>query len=207
MQNEPNFVRGTTNATLSTACHSDRRHACSVPKRRNLLQHSHYLPNPLLHPACHTIVTCIMQNKPNFPAAEIALNLCPEKHYGKTSFLRPRQNKPNQTQFRPTDTQSGPERSRRDDIRDTPALRACEKIQSVLDSGLGVLDKLQDGGIREVMSTEDTIQPSLRNANEARLFAVEASESQEAEPVGRPRLRRAPLEIPPHGHHPPPEDF
>lgn len=66
-----------------------------------------------------------------------------------------------------------------------------KKFQSVLDSGLGVLDKLQDGGIREVMSTEDTIQPSSRNANEARLFAIEASELQEAEPSGRPRLRRA----------------
>jgi len=83
-----------------------------------------------------------------------------------------------------------------------------KKFQSVLASGLGVLDKLQDGGIREVMNTEDTIQPSSRNANEARLFAIgEASEPQEAEPSGRPRLRRAPLEIPPHGHHPPPENF
>ena len=62
-----------------------------------------------------------------------------------------------------------------------------KKFQSVLDSGLGLLDKLQDGGIREVMSMEDTIQPSSRNANEARLFAIEASASQEAEPSGRPR--------------------
>jgi len=66
-----------------------------------------------------------------------------------------------------------------------------KKFQSILDSELGVLDELQDGGIREVMSTEETIQPSSGNANEARLFAIEASESQEAEPVGRPRLRRA----------------
>ena len=66
-----------------------------------------------------------------------------------------------------------------------------KEFQSVLASGLGVLDKLQDGGIREVMSTEDTIQPSSRNGNEARLFAIEASASQEAEPSGRPRLRRA----------------
>lgn len=66
-----------------------------------------------------------------------------------------------------------------------------KKFQSVLDSELDVLDKLQDGAIREVMSTEDTIQPSSRNANEARLFAIEASESQDAEPSGRPRLRRA----------------
>ena len=82
-----------------------------------------------------------------------------------------------------------------------------KKFQSVLDSGLGGPDELQDGGIRKVMSTEDTIQPSSQNANEARLFAIEASEPQEAEPAGRPRLRRAPLEIPPHGHHPPPENF
>jgi len=66
-----------------------------------------------------------------------------------------------------------------------------KKFQSILDSELGVLDKLQDGGIREFMSMEETIQPSSGNANEARLFAIEASESQEAEPVGRPRLRRA----------------
>ena len=66
-----------------------------------------------------------------------------------------------------------------------------KKFQSILDSELGVLDELQDGGIREVMSTEETIQPSSGNANEARLFAIEASESQEAEPVGRPRLQRA----------------
>jgi hypothetical protein len=99
LQNKPNFVRDTTNATLSTACHSDRRHACSVPKRRNLLQHSRYLPNSLLRPACHAIVTCIMQNKPNFPRAKMPLNPCPEKHYGNTSSLRPRQNKPNQSQF------------------------------------------------------------------------------------------------------------
>jgi len=66
-----------------------------------------------------------------------------------------------------------------------------KKSQFVLDSGPGVLDKLQDGGIREIMSTEDTIQPSSRNANEARLFAIGASEPQEAEPSGRPRLRRA----------------
>jgi len=74
-----------------------------------------------------------------------------------------------------------------------------KKFQSILDSELGVLDKLQDGGIRAVMSMEETIHPSSGNANEAsppvfgraRLFAIEASESQEAEPAGRPRLRRA----------------
>jgi len=76
-----------------------------VPKRRNLLQHSHCLPNPLLRPACHTITTCIMQNKPNSPKAKMTLNLCPEKHYGELSPVRPRQNKANQTQFtRPAGT-------------------------------------------------------------------------------------------------------
>ena len=54
-----------------------------------------------------------------------------------------------------------------------------KEFQSVLDSGLGVLDRLQDDGMREVMSTEETIQPSSRNANEARLFAIEASEAME----------------------------
>lgn len=53
------------------------------------------------------------------------------------------------------------------------------------------LDELRQSGITEIMSTEDTIQPSSRNGNEARLFANEACEPQEAEPVGRPRLRRA----------------
>jgi len=38
---------------------------------------------------------------------------------------------------------------------------------------------------------KDIIQPSSRDANEARLFAIDASELQEAEPSGRPRLRRA----------------
>jgi len=88
-----------TSATLSTACHSDRRHACGVPKRRNLLQHSHCLPSPLLRPVCHAITTCIMQNKPNSPKTKMTLNLCPEKHYAKACLLRHWQNKPNQTQF------------------------------------------------------------------------------------------------------------
>jgi len=66
-----------------------------------------------------------------------------------------------------------------------------KKFQSVLDSGLGVLDRLQDGGIREVISTEDTIQPSSRNGNEARLFAIEAFESQEAKQIYKERSSTA----------------
>ena len=68
-----------------------------------------------------------------------------------------------------------------------------KKLHLGVDLGLRTLDELRQNGIREIMSTEDTIQPSSRNGNEARLFAIEASESQEAEPSGRPRLRRAPL--------------
>ncbi len=66
-----------------------------------------------------------------------------------------------------------------------------KKLHLGVDLALRTLDELRQSGIREIMSTEDTIQPSSRNANEARLFAIEASESQEAEPSGRPRLRRA----------------
>ena len=66
-----------------------------------------------------------------------------------------------------------------------------KKLHLGVDLALRTLDELRQGGIREIMSTEDTIQPSSRNGNEARLFAIEASESQEAEPPGRPRLRRA----------------
>ena len=66
-----------------------------------------------------------------------------------------------------------------------------KKLHLGVDLALRTVDKLRQSGIREIMSTEDTIQPSSRNANEARLFANEACEPQEAEPPGRPRLRRA----------------
>jgi len=66
-----------------------------------------------------------------------------------------------------------------------------KKLHLGVDLALRTLDELRQSGIREIMSTEETIQPSSGNANEARLFAIEASESQEAEPAGRPRLRRA----------------
>jgi len=50
----------------------------------------------------------IMQNKPNFQKVKITLNPCREKHYGKTSSLRIRQNKPNQSQ---TKSQTRPGRA------------------------------------------------------------------------------------------------
>ena len=82
-----------------------------------------------------------------------------------------------------------------------------KKLHLGVDLALRTLDELRQSGIREIMNTEDTIQPSSRNANEARLFAIEASEPQEAEPSGRPRLRRAPLEIPPPRPPPPTREF
>ena len=66
MQNEPNFRNAKTNTTSCTRCHSDRRHATSVPKRRNLLQYSRHLPNRLFGPIYQRIIACIMQNKANF---------------------------------------------------------------------------------------------------------------------------------------------
>jgi transposase len=45
--------------------------------------------------------------------------------------------------------------------------------------------------IREVMSTEETIQPSSPKGNEGVLFVLLASEPQEAPPPGRARVRRA----------------
>jgi hypothetical protein len=82
-----------------------------------------------------------------------------------------------------------------------------KKLHLGVDLALRTLEELRQSGIREVMSTEDSTQPASGYANEARLFAIEASESQEAEPSGRPRLRRAPLEIPPPRPPPPPENF
>jgi len=66
MQNKPNFRSDKTNATSRTPCHSDQRHASSVPKRRNLLQSSLRLPNRLFRPSCQETMPCIMQNKANF---------------------------------------------------------------------------------------------------------------------------------------------
>jgi len=57
------------------------------------------LPNQPILPSLLGIHESIMQNKPNLPNAKMTLNLCPEKHYGKACPLRPRKNKPNQTQF------------------------------------------------------------------------------------------------------------
>jgi len=70
MQNKPNSLKPKINATSCTPCHSDRRHASSVPKRRNLLQYSRRLPNRLFDPLYQEIMPCIMQNKPNFPNAK-----------------------------------------------------------------------------------------------------------------------------------------
>ena len=65
-----------------------------------------------------------------------------------------------------------------------------KKLHLGVDLAVRGLDELGQGGIKEVMSTEDTIhQPLSWNEQDARLFAIEASESQEAEPTGR--LRRA----------------
>ncbi len=62
---KPSFLETKTNPTSSARCHSDRRHATSVPKRRNLLQYSLRIPDHLFSPMCQEIMPCIMQNKPN----------------------------------------------------------------------------------------------------------------------------------------------
>ena len=66
-----------------------------------------------------------------------------------------------------------------------------KKSYSAPDLALGALDEFGDSGIREVMSTEETIQMSSRNEKAPTLFAVPPSETQEPVPLGRPRLRRA----------------
>jgi len=57
----------------------------------------------------------IMQNKPNFKIGKIALTPCYEKHYGRILSLRPRQNKPNQTQFQ---TPKQPTRAKNRSLQD-----------------------------------------------------------------------------------------
>jgi len=66
-----------------------------------------------------------------------------------------------------------------------------KKLHLGVDLALRTLDELRQSGIREIMSTEDTIQPSSRNGNEASLFVMPAPGAQETEPPGRPRLRCA----------------
>jgi len=48
---------------------------------------SRLLPNQPILPSLPRIHESIMQNKPNLPKAKMTLNLCPEKHYGKTAPL------------------------------------------------------------------------------------------------------------------------
>jgi hypothetical protein len=98
MQNKPNFLTAKTNATLSKPCHSDRRHASSVPKRRNLLQCSRYLPNRLFGPTCQRIMACIMQNKPNFLKANANATIFAAKVYENKP---PRPHSKKQTQSNP----------------------------------------------------------------------------------------------------------
>lgn len=59
------------------------------------------------------------------------------------------------------------------------------------DSALSVLDEWWESGIREVMSTEETIPPSSRNEKESTLFVMGPSAPRKTEPSGRPRLRHA----------------
>jgi transposase len=66
-----------------------------------------------------------------------------------------------------------------------------KKSQAAPDSALEALDEFRDDGIREIMGTKETIEPSSRNENEPTLFALGTSEPQEPEAPGRPRLRRA----------------
>jgi len=101
-------------------CHSDRRHASSVPKWRNLLQYSRRLPNRLFGPIYQEITPCIMQNKANFLNARTNATFFAAKGY---------ENKPPLGDSK-KQTQSNPiPPPRRDEIRDTryenspPAIR------------------------------------------------------------------------------------
>lgn len=66
-----------------------------------------------------------------------------------------------------------------------------KKLHRVSDLALGRLDELARDTIREVMSTEETIQPSSPSGNEGTLFVLPASEPQESPPPGPARVRRA----------------
>jgi hypothetical protein len=102
-QNEPNLFKAKPNATSCTPCHSDRRHASSVPKRRNLLQYSRRLPNSLYGPLYQTIMPCIMQNKANFLNDKTNATFFPAKVYEKKP---PLPNSKKQTQTNPIQAQN-----------------------------------------------------------------------------------------------------
>ena len=100
-------LKAKTNATFCTPCHSDRRHASSVSKWRNLLQYSRRLPNRLFGPTCREIMPCIMQNKANFLNAKTNATVFVAKDYEKKP---PLPNSKKQTQSNPIPQRDTPPR-------------------------------------------------------------------------------------------------
>ena len=101
LQNEPNFRNDKPNATSCTPCHSDRRHASSVPKRRNLFQYSRYLPNRLFGPACQEFTSRLCKTNPISPRLK-PTQLPVSQMVMKTHRPWPREeNEPNRTQSNP----------------------------------------------------------------------------------------------------------
>jgi len=101
MQNKPNSRNDKTNATSCTHCHSDRRHATSVPKWRNLLQYCRHLPNRLFSRIYQRIMACIMQNKANFKMGKIAISTARTKAYAKEQRTMNNEHYSKQTQSKP----------------------------------------------------------------------------------------------------------
>jgi len=99
--NIPNSRSAKTNATSCARCHSDRRHAPSVPKRRNLLQYCRHLPNRLFSRIHQRIMACIMQNKPNFKMGKIAISAAILKAYVNEQRTMNNEHDSKQTQSKP----------------------------------------------------------------------------------------------------------
>jgi len=101
MQNKPNSRSAKTNATSCARCHSDRRHATSVPKRRNLLQCYRHLPNRLFSRIYQRIMACILQNKPNVKIGKIAISAAILKAYVNEQRTMSNEHDSKQTQSKP----------------------------------------------------------------------------------------------------------
>ena len=101
MQNEPNFRKAKPNTTSCTRCHSDRRHATSVPKRRNLLQYCGHLPNRLFGPIHQRIIACIMQNKANVKMGKMTISTATPKAYANEQRTMSNEHYSKQSQSNP----------------------------------------------------------------------------------------------------------
>ena len=97
-KNNQNTHPDATPAYPYTLCHSDRRHAKSVPKRRNLLQHPNYLPDRPFGPTCHKIILLLRKTNPIFATTKSTQHPVPQRFTRKNHPNPTRKNKPNQTQ-------------------------------------------------------------------------------------------------------------